>query len=127
MRAVKVDDEEMARLALEQNLEVMKPELGTRPRVYYKNLWRYSKCFIAGTVSTAREDVVDCVEGARVRLSKERMPVAEAVTDNYGDFRFDRLDENSGRYVLEISFQDKPQRVIEARLGSSVNLGEVRI
>ena len=30
MRAIKVEDEEMARLAREQNLEVLKPELGTQ-------------------------------------------------------------------------------------------------
>ena len=35
MRAIKVEDEEMARLARDQALEVMKPELGARPRVYY--------------------------------------------------------------------------------------------
>ena len=26
-----------------KSLEVMKPELGTKPRVYYRNLWRYSE------------------------------------------------------------------------------------
>ena len=38
MRAVKVEDDEMARMAREQNLEVIKPELGSKPRVYYRNL-----------------------------------------------------------------------------------------
>ena len=42
MRAICVDDDAMAKLAAEQGLEVMQPELGTRPRVYYKNLWRYA-------------------------------------------------------------------------------------
>ena len=51
MRAVSLDDAEMAKLAREQGLEVMGAELGTKPRVYYKNLWRYSKCFIGGSVS----------------------------------------------------------------------------
>src|SRR5215469_6348507 len=32
MRAVEVEDEDMARLAREEDLEVLKPELGTRPR-----------------------------------------------------------------------------------------------
>jgi Fe-S-cluster-containing dehydrogenase component len=53
MRAVKLDDAEMARMAREEGLETMRPELGTRPRVYYRNLWRYSKCFIGGTLSAA--------------------------------------------------------------------------
>ena len=50
MRAIKVEDADMARMAREQGLEVMKPELDTKPRVYYRNLWRYSKCFIGGSV-----------------------------------------------------------------------------
>src|ERR1700728_4126481 len=48
MRAVCVEDSDMARMASEQSLEVMKPELKAKPRVYYRNLWRYSKCFIGG-------------------------------------------------------------------------------
>ena len=71
--------------AREQGLEIMKPELGTKPRIYYKNLWRYSKCFIGGSVSTEANGVVDCVEGASVRLLKNGGVVAEATTDNYGD------------------------------------------
>ena len=97
MRAVCVADDEMAKLAGEQGLEVIKPELGTRPRVYYKNLWRYAKCFIAGSVSAKAKGVIDCVEGATVRLLKDGAVVAQTKTDNYGDFKFDRLDENSRR------------------------------
>ena len=50
MRAIKVEDDEMAQMVREQGLEVMRPELGTKPRVYYRNLWRYTKCFIGGTI-----------------------------------------------------------------------------
>ncbi len=50
MRAVKLDDAEMERKAREDQLEVMRPELGTKPRVWYRNLWRYTTCFIGGTI-----------------------------------------------------------------------------
>jgi Fe-S-cluster-containing dehydrogenase component len=126
MRSICVEDAEMARIAREQNLEVMKPELGTKPRVYYKNLWRYASCFIAGSVSAKAKSVVDCVEGAKVRLVKGGAVVAEAVTDNYGDFKFDRLDENSGDYVVEISF-GRAKKTVAAKLGASINLGETRL
>jgi Fe-S-cluster-containing dehydrogenase component len=126
MRAVKVDDDDMQRMAIEQNLEVMKPELGSKPRVYYRNLWRYSKCFIGGSVSAEARGVVDCVEGAKVRLLRSDRVVAETTTDNYGDFKFDRLDEGSGRYVVEISAQGRT-RSVDAELGASVSLGEIRI
>jgi Fe-S-cluster-containing dehydrogenase component len=127
MRAIKVEDEEMARLAREQDLEVMKPELGSHPRVYYRNLWRYSKCFIGGTLAAETNGVVDCVEGASVRLSKDGRTVAETTSDNYGDFKFDRLDEGSGTYLLEISAKGRNKKSVEARLGASINLGEIRL
>ena len=126
MRAVKIEDAEMQRMAIEQGLDVMKPELGTEPRVYYKNLWRYTKCFIGGTVSAEADGAVDCVEGATVRLVKDGSVVAETASDNYGDFKFDHLDENSGRYVLEISAAGRA-RTVEAELGASINLGEIRL
>jgi Fe-S-cluster-containing dehydrogenase component len=129
MQAVKVDDDEMQQIAREQRLEVMNPELNTRPRVYYRNLWRYSKCFIGGTISAKTGDSVDCVEGAKVRLMKDSHVVAETVSDNYGDFRFDRLDENSGLYLVEVSAKDgaKKKIEIETKLGASINIGEIRL
>ena len=127
MRTLKVADEEMTRIAREQGLEVMKPEAGTRPRVYYRNLWRYTKCFIGGTLSTEKGGVVDCLEGASVRLSKDGRVIAQTASDNYGDFKFDRLEQDSGAYVIEISATGLPARTIETRLGESVNLGEIRL
>ncbi len=126
MRAIKVEDEEMARTARDQGLEVMRPELGAKPRVYYRNLWRFTKCFIGGSVSAEANGVIDCVEGAAVRLLKEGAPVAETTTDNYGDFKFDRLNENSGRYGVEISVNGR-KKTVEATLGVSINLGEIRL
>jgi Fe-S-cluster-containing dehydrogenase component len=127
MRALFVEDEEMIRIAREERLEVMRPELGTRPRVYYRNLWRYTKCFIGGSVSAEADGVIDCVEGASVRLVKEGRSIAEIKTDNYGDFKFDRLDPDSGNYVVEITASGGKRKVIEAKLGDSVNLGEIRL
>ena len=127
MRAVCVDDGEMAKIAREQGLEVMKPELGTKPRVYYKNLWRYSTCFIGGSVSVEANGAVDCVEGASVRLLKSGAVVAQTATDNYGDFKFDRLNENSGDYVVEILAAGRAKKTVTAKLGASINLGEIRL
>ena len=126
MRAIKVEDDEMARRARDESLEVMKPEAGTKPRVYYRNLWRYGKSFIGGSVAAEADGVVDCVEGANVRLIKDGHTVARTTTDNYGDFKFDRLDDNSGRYTVEIVAGDKT-KMLDATLGVSVFLGEIRL
>jgi hypothetical protein len=116
----------MARLASDEKLEVMRPELGSRPRVYYRNLWRYSKCFIGGSVAEEKNGTVDCVEGASVQLLKDGSSVAVTTTDNYGDFKFDKLDEDSGRYTVQI-FSSGRSKTIEATLGASINLGEIRL
>ena len=126
MKAIKVDDEEMTRIAREENLEVMKPEAGTKPRVYYRNLWRYSKCFIGGSVAAEANGVVDCVEGATVRLLHNGTTIATATTDNYGDFKFDRLDENSGSYTVEVTGLGR-SKTVEATLGASLSLGEIKL
>ena len=70
IRAVKVDPPEMEKMVDELELEYLHPEFGTKPRVWYKNLYRYRDCFIAGSVSAETHDIVDCVEGARVSLKK---------------------------------------------------------
>jgi Fe-S-cluster-containing dehydrogenase component len=127
MRAINIEDEEMARVVREEQLEVMKPELGTRPRVYYRNLWRYSKCFIGGTLAAEANGVVDCVEGASIALRKDGRTVAQTTSDNFGDFKFDKLEENSGRYIVEISAAGRALKTVEATLGASINIGEIRL
>jgi hypothetical protein len=71
--------------------------------------------------------VVDCVDGAQVRLLRNGAVVAETTSDIYGDFKFDRLDEDSGAYVVEITAPGRARKTVEARLGASVNLGEIRL
>jgi hypothetical protein len=113
-------------MARDESLEVMKPELGSKPRVYYRNLWRYSKCFIGGSLSEEKNGAVDCIEGASVQLVKDSVSIAVTTTDNYGDFKFDKLDENSGRYTVQI-FASGRSKSIEATLGASINLGDIRL
>jgi hypothetical protein len=96
-------------------------------RVYYKNLWRYSKCFIGGSASAEENGVVDCVVGAPVRLLKSGAVVAETTTDTYGDFKFDRLEDNSGEYVVEVMAAGRAIKTVMAKLGVSINLGEIRL
>lgn len=127
MKALRIDDEAMAKMAEEEGLEVLRPELGTKPRVWYRNLWRFTTAFIGGSVSSEADGVVDCVEGARVTLRKDGAKVAEAVTDNYGDFKFDRLAEGSGSYAVEIVAEGHPAKTVTAELGESVYLGEIRL
>jgi Fe-S-cluster-containing dehydrogenase component len=126
MRAVKIEDAEMQEMARAEGLERLRPNLGTSPRVWYRNLWRYACAFIGGSVSVEANGIVDCLEGADVRLTKDGTLVAEAKTDNYGDFKFDRLQENSGAYRIEIAHAGRTKS-IDVTLAESVSLGEIRL
>jgi hypothetical protein len=43
-------DDAMRAQAQAEGLQVLQPGLGTKPRVYYRSLHRYTKCFIGGSV-----------------------------------------------------------------------------
>lgn len=100
-RSVKVEDAEMARLARDEGLEVLQPELGTRPRIYYKNLHLFTKCFVGGTVVLDVNGVEECAANAEVVVSRGGREVGRATTDAFGEFRIDHLDPNSGPYDLQ--------------------------
>ncbi len=127
LQAVKVEDDEMQRLILEQELEQLRPDLETKPRVHYKNLWRYTKVFIAGTVSAEIQGIVDCLAGATVTLLREGQKVAEQRTDAFGDFKFDRLDADSSDYELNIAADGFAVATVELSLSETKNVGDVRL
>jgi Fe-S-cluster-containing dehydrogenase component len=124
---VRMEDTQMAHLVERENLERLNDERGTLPRVYYKNLYRYEKCFIAGSVACERDGVTDCAEGALIELIKDSRTIRETVTDNYGDFKFDGLDENSGEYVLKVRFWSCQEKLIKIDLGLSLNAGVIKL
>ena len=93
----------MARIQAEEGLEVLRPELGTRPRVYYKNLHTITKCFVGGTVVEHVAGVEECASGASVVLTKDGREVGRATTDAFGEFKIDRLEPGSGRHRVEVT------------------------
>lgn len=126
-RAVCIEDGEMQEIVRRENLEVLEPELGTKPRVYYKNLYRFNKCFIGGTVLGKVDNVVECVTDAQVALFKETQQIGETVTDVFGDFRFDQLEPESGLYRIEVSHPQLGTASIGAELGESRYLGTIEL
>jgi len=83
--------------------------------------------FIGGTVSAELNGSLECVEGANIRLLKDDRGIGEATSDNFGDFRFDGLDEGSGRYAVQVSTNGGSTQTIEVELGASINIGEIRL
>ena len=125
--AVKTSDRAMQERVKAENLEVLKPELKTKPRVYYKNLYRYSKCFVGGTVVANIDGVEECVEGADVRVSQSGRTVGSTTTDAFGEFKVDRLDPDSGAYEVNIFHSTYGNTSKPISMGESQYLGEIKL
>ncbi|OUL92850.1 4Fe-4S dicluster domain-containing protein [Paraburkholderia hospita] len=123
---VKLDDAAMAEKARREGLKGLRPNLGTKPRVWYSGLERWEACFIGGSVSAQIADVVECVTDASVALYVGSQKVAETVSDGFGDFRFGGLVKGSGLYRVEIRHA-LGSAWRECELGESVYLGEVSL
>lgn len=102
-RTVKVDAAEMQRLTETEELSVLQPELGTRPRVHYKNMHLITHCFVGGTVVEDRDGREECAADALIVLYQGEREIARCRSDRFGEFKIDRLPPNSGDYALEAS------------------------
>jgi Fe-S-cluster-containing dehydrogenase component len=100
-RTIKVEDDEMKRIQAAENLEVLKPELGTKPRIYYKNLHLITKCFVSGTLVKIVDSIEECAADVEVFLEKDGREIGRTKTDIFGEFVIDKLEPNSGHYQLK--------------------------
>ena len=115
-------DDEMARLQAVDELEVFRPELSARPRVYYKNLHRWTKAFVAGTVVDKTSD--ECVEGVTATVVRDGRAVGEATTNNFGDFVVDRL-EPGAEYIVTLAAAGYRTATVTVSLEASLTLETV--
>jgi hypothetical protein len=112
----------MAEKLKAESLEYLHPEYGTKPRVWYKNLYRFIKCHVAGSVEL--HDKKECADGAKVTLTHTATNKSwKTATNNYGDFKFDKLEENSGQYRLEVEFPGYEKQTRTVELKTSLNIG----
>ena len=123
LSSVLIDDSEMEKLKSEEGLEELQPEAKTRPRVHYKNLHLYKRCFIGGTVAVINDGLEDCLEGAIAVLNKDSEKLGEDVSDAFGEFRFDALEPGSGAYRLDILHPQFESLSINVELGDSIYTG----
>ncbi|MEZ5551508.1 MAG: 4Fe-4S dicluster domain-containing protein [Pseudomonadales bacterium] len=127
LEAIRVTDSDMRKRVDEENLQVLKPELKTMPRVYYRNLYRYTECFIGGTVTTSVEGVQECVQGAQVTLFQRDRQLGETETDAFGEFKLDKLPPGSGAYTVLIAHAEHGKSSVETKLDESLYLGEIKL
>lgn len=124
IRFVLADDAEMGAMAAAEGLEAFKAALGTKPRVLYKNLFRWTKVFVSGSV--AYKDTDECAEGAGVRVRQAGTAVGEGLVNNYGEFVVDRLEPGAD-YEVTITAPGYKPHTASVTLDKSRNLGLVML
>jgi len=100
--------------------EVIRPEWGLKPRVYYLNIM---KRFVAGTVYDPQQKEV--VLGAICTLTDTKSGEKSTVsTDNFGDFWFKGLPDTGG-YNLQIEKDGIVKAFENISTKNDVNLGDI--
>ncbi len=98
--------------------EVLNPEFGTKPQVYYLNL---PHLFINGEVWDPIEDEI--IEGAQITLTMPDGTTRTETTDDFGEFWFKKI--KPGIYSLKIEAEGfKAKEVDQIDLKESLNLGD---
>jgi len=109
--------------ALLERAEVLHPEYGTKPRVYYLNL---PKPFIAGTIidPVSRE----CIEGATITATDLVEGVKyQTLSDEFGDFLLRDL-KWMHRYLIEAYKEGyTPKKVCVVYTDKDINLGTIEL
>jgi Fe-S-cluster-containing dehydrogenase component len=127
-RSLKIDDAEMQRIQAQEGLEVLRPDLKTKPRVYYKNLHLMTTCFVAGSLTVDINGVEECADGATVVVKHSGAEVARTTSDVFGEFKIDKLPPNSGPYELAATLPGGQNVAATFSLGEdSPNLGVLKL
>ena len=123
LRSVMITDSEMEKLKSEEGLEQLEPEIQTKPRVHYKNLRLYKKCYIGGTVVITNSGLEDCLEGAIAVLNKDGNKLYEEISDAFGEFKFDNLDPAGGVHRIDILHPEYTSLSVNVELRESIYTG----
>lgn len=128
IKALKTDDAAMSAKARDEGLQHLHPEHGARPRVWYRNLYRFTDCFIGGSLAADANGTLDCLAGATITVSRNGQVVGEALSDAFGDFKVDRVTPLSGRHSVTIMASGRTTKTIECDVGTdSIFLGTITV
>jgi Fe-S-cluster-containing dehydrogenase component len=111
-------------MAADKTLETLHPHLETAPRVLYRNLHRFDKCFIAGSVAYNKNGQEECAQGIKAVLSgSDGQVVGETTTDAFGDFKLDGIPPDSGSFSVLFSGDGFKDLTLDVEVTKSVYVG----
>ena len=85
------------------NAQLLKPLYhgNHAPRVLYRNLYKYTTCFISGSFAYMENGIEKAATNVTVRLKLGGEVLKEIQTDFFGEFKIDRIPKNSGTFEIE--------------------------
>ncbi len=113
-------ESDVSKLLKSAKAEVFHPEWNTKPLVYYIDLHKMTRYFIAGAVLF--KDTDECAEGVTATLTADGK-LAKTTTNNYGNFEFDGLD--AGKYRLKLECAGYAPNAITVDLKTDSYLGDI--
>lgn len=126
-QSVKVTDEEMRRIAKDQDLVTLASDTGAKPRVYYKNNQPFTTCFVGGTIVTKKTGVEDCLEGVQVSVMWGDKILGTTTTDGFGEFRIRGIERNCGPIAVCIEIDGKLVKSVNVDVADSVYVGCIEV
>lgn len=110
-----------------EELEPLRADLGTRPRVWYRNLARIRDIFIAGSLECERDGIADCLAGAEIRLMRDGQMLARTVSDDFGDFHLDGISAEGATAQVVIDVVGNAVHTRDVLLDKARYLGRIRL
>ena len=117
LRFLEEEPEDFEKRIEAEGLTAYKEELGSKPHVWYKNLYRFTKNFIAGQLLKDGDVAPDILVTLTWDNGKE-----ELTTDIFGEFKFDGLCD--GDYKISANGKELANVQIA---GASINAGDFDI
>ena len=128
LQSVYETDAALVERVTRDRLEVLRPELETQPRVFYRNLQKALGCFIGGNVIASNaQGLTDNLVGAKVELFVDGQDARGAVTDPFGDFKIDGLAATGTEYSLFVRHEGFGEVHRSGTLQGSENLGSIAL
>jgi len=126
MQFLSVTDSELDKLIQSEDLNIWHPEYGLKPRVYYKNLYRFTHSFVAGNIVVKETD--ECAEGVTITLRNSSGDIlGSTITNNYGDFKLDKIEKKRDPLSLEITCSGFEKMELKIDQEDSIDLGTIFI
>ncbi|MGO9361680.1 MAG: 4Fe-4S dicluster domain-containing protein [Xanthobacteraceae bacterium] len=126
LKSAKLADSAMQERAEKEGWRALRPELATRPRIYYRGLHRVETILVAGSIEAEQGGALNCLEGATIELIRNGNTVATAATDDFGDFKIDH-QISGGTGIVQISADGYRPLCVEVDLRSSISIGRRRL